>query len=137
MLSTLVLTLAIGAPLVKDKAAPKPTLIGEWRVETVDVGGNGGNRQDTTWTFSAEGKFTIGTNGAGGQSMTYKVDLTGSPMTVDLNNGGIGHSNLSIFRIEGDTLTLGVGHNQGVRPTNLSPGPGVTVWVMKRVKSRD
>ena len=38
------------------------------------------------------------------------------------------------FRVDGDTLTLAVGHCRAGRPATVEAGPKATVWVMKRVK---
>jgi hypothetical protein len=65
--------------------------------------------------------------------MTGDVGKAGGALDLAGGNRGL-TANLCRFRLDGDTLTLAVGHNPGGRPDGVEPGPKATVWVMRRVK---
>jgi hypothetical protein len=45
-------------------------------------------------------------------------------------------TNLCRYKLDADTLILSLGHGRTDRPTDTEPGPGKTVWVLKRVKDK-
>src|SRR4051812_7275225 len=129
------LALGIGAPALKEKATPEPMLVGEWVPESVTVGGRPSTPGSNRWAFRADGTYALYAQGArlDGGELTGDVGKAGG--TLDLAGGNQGLTvNLCRFRVDGDTLTLAVGHNPAGRPADVVPGPKVTVWVMKRVK---
>jgi len=132
------LAMAVGAPALKDKPAPEPTLVGEWTAESVSVGGQPSTAGPNYWVFRADRTWAIRAQGADLDSGTYTGDARGSLGTADLvGTRGAPRTNLCRYRIDGDTLILSVGHDPTVRPNNLDPGEKTTVWVFKRVGKKD
>jgi uncharacterized protein (TIGR03067 family) len=133
------LALALGpaAPALKEKAVPEPTLVGEWAVESVTVGGAPARLGSDRWVFRADGTMSILSQGKVLDSRDYAVGEKARVRALDLTErAGRGQTDPAVYRIEGDTLTLSVGHQAGGRPADLEPGPKATVWVMKRVKDK-
>jgi hypothetical protein len=131
----LLLAAAVAAPNLKDKPAPEPTLVGEWVPESVTVGGRPSTPGSDRWAFRADGTYALYGQGArlDGGELTGDVGKAGGTLDLASENRGP-TANLCRFRVDGDTLTLAVGHNPGGRPADVEPGPKVTVWVMKRVR---
>ena len=133
----LVLALAPAAPALKEKAAPEPTVIGEWAPESVTVGGRPSEPGVDRWVFRADGTWAIIGRGKELSAGPLTVDPKAGSGTVDLaDRAAAGQDNMGRYRVDGDTLTLALGHDWGVRPATVEPGPKVTIWVLKRVKAK-
>ena len=129
----LALAVAVGAPALKDK--PAPSLLGEWVPEGVTVGGRPSTPGADRWVFRADGTYALYAGGAQRTGGDLVGDVGRTEGTLDLYGETPGQApTLCRFRVDGDTLTLAVGHNPGGRPDDVEPGPKVTVWVMRRVK---
>jgi len=132
------LALTVGAPALKEKPVPEPTLVGEWVPESVTVGGNPSEPGSDSWVFRADGTWAISATGKPLDGGQFTWDPKGSPGTVDLaSTGGPRPANLCRYRLDGDTLVLSVGHGPGVRPADVQPAPKATVWIFKRVTRKD
>jgi uncharacterized protein (TIGR03067 family) len=132
-----VLLLAAGAPGLKEKAAPESTLVGEWAVESVTVRGRPVHAGSDRWVFRADGTWALYGRGQELAAGPLTIDPKAAPATIDLaERAAAGRTDLGRYRVDGDTLTLALGHDWGVRPATVEPGPKVTVWVLKRVKTR-
>jgi uncharacterized protein (TIGR03067 family) len=132
-----VLLLTTGAPGLKDKPQPESTLVGEWAAESVNVGGRPSTPGSDRWVFRPDGTMSIMSQGQVIGSRDYTLGDKAAVRALDLvQNAAQGRADLSLYRIDGDTLTLSVGHQQGGRPADLEPKPMVTVWVFKRIKDR-
>src|SRR6476620_11149427 len=60
MNTTVMLTaLALGAPARKETPKKEPSIVGEWAVESVNVGGNPSEPASNRWSFNADGTFDI------------------------------------------------------------------------------
>jgi uncharacterized protein (TIGR03067 family) len=132
------LALTVGAPALKEKG-PAPTLVGEWATESVTVGGRPSEPGAERWVFGADGTWAILSQEKELDRGPLTWDPKASPGTIDLVPGAAskGPMNLCRYRLDGDTLVLSVGHEPGVRPVDVEPGPKATVWVFKRVKDKD
>jgi uncharacterized protein (TIGR03067 family) len=124
----------------QEKDAPK--LEGTWNLTGVDAGGKKmpadllakfmimGEFKDGKYTFTVMGK----TDEAG----TYKIDATKKPATIDLTiteGKSKGKTQLGLFKIEGDTLTLAMTQpGSTTRPKGFEPGQDVEIQTMKRKK---
>ncbi|HKA07324.1 MAG TPA: lipocalin family protein [Gemmataceae bacterium] len=131
----LFVAVAVGAPALKDAPKKDSGIVGEWAVQSVNVGGKQGEPSSNRWAFNADGTFSIYSDGKALHSSPFVFDSKVSPCTLDIltaNGGPPDH--LCNFRIDGDTLTLSVGHDSKVRPAGVEPGGGATVWVMTRIK---
>jgi hypothetical protein len=132
-----VLVLAAGAPGLKDKPRPEPTLVGEWAAASVTVGGRPVPSGSDRWVFRAEGTYALYARGEPADAGDLTGEFGKAEGAVDLASKTVGlPANLCRFRIDGDTLALAVGQNRGGRPAGLDPGPRVTVWVFKRVHDK-
>jgi uncharacterized protein (TIGR03067 family) len=130
-----VLLLAAGAPALKEKAPP-PNLVGAWVPESVTVNGNPTAAGTDRWEFRADGTWGMSNEGQPIASGTYTQNPKAAPPNANLVHMANEQTNLCLFRVDGDTLTLSVGHDPAVRPADLQPGTKATVWVFKRVKDR-
>lgn len=136
MFATL-LALTLGAPAIKDKPAPKPTIEGEWQV--VSRFDNGAASTDKNrWVFARGGTAEIreSTGGRVVSNLTYTLAPGGQENALDFYEGqGNGKADLrqTLFAIQGDTLTLCFTCGSTPRPTSLDPGTDNFVIVLKRV----
>ena len=73
-------------------------------------------------------EINIGGNHVNG---ARKIDPTKNPKEITLTPDGSNKPLLGIYKLEGDTLTLGIGEK---RPTDFTARKGVTIWVLKREK---
>lgn len=132
------LSLSPGAPALKEKPAPEPTLVGEWAPESVTVSGRPVRPGSDRWVFRADGAWSMWARGTEVEAGSFAWDPKGSPGTVDLTGtANTRPADLCRYRVDGDTLVLSVGHVQGERPADLQPARKVTVWVFKRVTPKD
>lgn len=132
------LALTVGAPALKDKPGPEPTLIGEWTPESLTVHGNPSEPGSAQWVFGADGTWARTVRGKVVISGSFTWDSKESPGTMDLVRGsGGGPADLCRYRLDGDTLTLSFGHDLSVRPADVKPAKNTVVWVLKRAKKKD
>jgi len=135
MNTTLMLTVfVVGAPALKDAPKKESSIVGEWAVQSISVGGTAGQPHADRWEFKADGTFAIYSSGKTLESSRYVSDAKVTLPTLDILPAAAGSTeHLCNFRIDGDTLTLSVGHDK-VRPGRLEPGERTTVWLMTRIK---
>ena len=100
-------------------------------------------RLESDWrTFGRDGTWAIFSHGTERERGPVVWDSKGSPGTLDLARPAAnGPANLPAlararYRLDGDTLTLSIGHGPTGRPADLDPGKGVTVWLLKRVRDK-
>jgi uncharacterized protein (TIGR03067 family) len=136
------LSLALGAPALKDPPKKESSIIGEWKAEQIIAGGKPAAAQssDVRWVFEKDGTRAIWRDGKRAVTGTFVADSKVKPATVDLDTGPAGGATyLCIYKIEGDTLTLIVGWQKVSRPTEFASPDGsqCTLYVFKRVKPKD
>jgi uncharacterized protein (TIGR03067 family) len=132
------LALTVGAPALKEKPVPEPTLVGEWAPESVTVGGHRSEPGLDRWVFAADGTWAIHGGGKAIDAGAFTWDPKRSPGTMDLASAVAGRpANLCRYRLDGDVLVLSVGHDPDVRPADVQPATKTTVWVFKRVVKKD
>ena len=132
------LAIAVGAPALKDKAPPPPTIEGEWRVASRFDGGKR-STDNNVWVFSPGGTAEIRDpmDQSGISKLTYTVSSDGMVKTIDFLEGqgnGKADPRQGIYKIEGDTLVFSFTLGSDPRPTSFDPSPGRYVIAMKRVK---
>jgi hypothetical protein len=132
----LALAVLVAAPGVKSKTAPEPTLVGAWAPESVTVGVQPSTPGADRWAFRPDGTWAISTGGKEGVGGHYTRNPEGSPGTMDLMYETGRTPDLCRYRVDGDTLTLSVGHCRAGRPAGLEPAPRATVRVFKRVQDK-
>jgi uncharacterized protein (TIGR03067 family) len=132
------LALTFGAPALKDKPGPEPTLIGEWIPESVTVNGNSADFSRDQWVFRADGTYAVYAPRKETELGAFTWDPKGSPGTVDLAVTSAPRPViLCRYQLDGDTLVLSIGHDPDVRPADVQPAKRTTVLVFKRVKKKD
>jgi len=137
MFATLVLAAAVGAPALKDKAPPAPSIEGEWQVESRFDGGKPSDDKNH-WVFSPGGVAEI-RRPEGGlvvSNLTYTLSADAAGKAIDFLEGqGNGKADLrqGIYKIEGATLTVSFTLGDAARPTSFDPANGNYVIVLKRV----
>ena len=82
------LTVTFGAPALKDKPGPEPTLIGEWIPETVTASGRGVRPSSDKWFFGPDGTYAISASGKVLESGSWNAKA--SPGILDLLEAGGG-----------------------------------------------
>jgi hypothetical protein len=130
------LTFVITAPAIKPKTPPE-TIVGEWQVESIQVGEQPPNTQGADkWIFREDGTKSIFQNGESVGDSNYSLNPKEKDWLdlVSMKMGILTHQ--CRFAVKGDTLTLVVGHDRNRRPDHLNPAPTATVWIMKRIKPK-
>jgi uncharacterized protein (TIGR03067 family) len=134
------LALTVGAPALKDKSAPKPSIQGEWKVTSRTDGGRPSTDQNH-WTFAAGGTAEIrDPTGRVASSLTYTVSFDGNLKALDFYEGqGNGRTELrqGIYKLDGDTLTVSFTVGNTPRPTSFDPADDHYVLVLERVRPKD
>jgi uncharacterized protein (TIGR03067 family) len=110
----LLLAFGLGAPALKERPKPPPTLIGEWDVVSIAMSGFPATTHDPgelTYTARADKSFHVndqrpGTFGI--RQYDLVIDLEKTPWRIDLNPpaGAIQNQFTGIFKIDGDVATL-------------------------------
>src|SRR5262245_8450094 len=102
------LAIAVGAPALKDKAAPA-TLVGEWDIEQCVAGGNPKASVTNRWVFRADGTRAILSNqGKEVAAGNYTIDSKAGTLELDAT-GTQTRPYPCRYKLDGDTLTLNVG----------------------------
>lgn len=139
MTPLLVLGLAIAAPAPKDPPKKDPAFVGEWVPESITVAGQKIPAPPMTVRLTADGKFERLTGGGQPSTGTFTVDLKKDPAHIDITSGdGMAPSPvaLSIFRVEGDTMTI-CAATGGDRPTAFASPAGSTTVLMVFKRKKD
>ena len=83
------------------------------------------------------GKYSVAVEGKEVESGTYKADASKKPATLDLTivkGKDEGKTQLGIFKLDGDNLTVAVGNAGKDRPKDFDGGADIEVTVLKRKK---
>ena len=139
MRPALVLMLAVGlavaAPVPKAvrKADDSALLEGRWESVSIDTGS--GTRADTTWWLDiTDGKLSTGCGQSNGYAAcAFKLDQTASPKQLDIEVAN-GQFILTVYQLDGDTLTWCESSSTTNRATELQTAGGFNLFVFKRVK---
>jgi uncharacterized protein (TIGR03067 family) len=137
------LSLTIAAPALKDPPKKTDTIVGEWEVESLTMGGQPSTTTGLKYTFTADGQWLIHRDGqviGVAANRGFTMDNKTTPPSVDLISNTKAANMLrlqGIFKVEKDTLTICGTRQQGAeRPTKFeSPeGSQIVIYVLKRVK---
>ena len=141
--AVLVLSVSVSAPQLKDKTPKEPPIVGEWvRVGHTQAGqAVGPDREEHHQVFTADGEwdYWYGERKTP-QQWSFATDTRQSPATVDIYRERPGANGWrGIYKIDGDTLTLCLVNSPAERPKTFesSADQPTTVWIFKRVKSKD
>lgn len=129
----LVIPLIAAAPIPKElKPKDRPALDGAWQLTGLQFNGQrlGGN-QNAVWKFEGE-TLTIESAGRVNPPRPIKADPKATPAEFQLNPNS---TQLGIFEIKDDTLTIALGQQANVRPTDFT-GPNAIVYQFTRVKAK-
>ncbi len=128
---------AIAAPVPKavKKADDAALLEGRWESVSIDTGG--GSRADATWWFDVkDGKLSTGCGQSNGYTArAFKLDLTASPKQLDLDDLS-GKFILTVYQLDGDTLTWCESSSTTKRATDLQTAGGFNLFVFHRAKAK-
>lgn len=136
------LSIALGAPAIKDRPAKLDSIEGEWVLISRIIGGRedakgGGTTPD--FRITADRWVLLNPGGAANES-ELKLDPSAKPPTLTTSPiggrpGGGGHL-IGIYRLEGDTLTICYVF-QGERPTKFESPAGTDIRLMTLKRVRD
>jgi len=139
----LIVTLAVGAPALKDAPGAEASIVGEWVVESTTYAGRtrpyAGSQ--LRYVFTADGKWKIFRGeDQDGENQGYRTDSKATPWRIDLRSDAT-RTDVAplhgIYKVEGDTLTLCYGREaSAARPTAFAAprGSDVIMYVLKQVK---
>ncbi len=142
MRTLLALGLVIAVFGTSTAADEKDPTKGKWVIESVTREGKSNDALKGATREHADGKYTLTPrkdSKAAPTSGTYKLDLTKTPVQIDLAvKGGTydGKTLLGIAKIDSDTLTIAFGEPGKDRPTKFETkeGSGIVVVVHKKAK---
>jgi uncharacterized protein (TIGR03067 family) len=143
MNAALLLGLAVGvsAPALKDPPPKTESIVGEWVIESVTLGGKAAtSAAGIRYEYTADGQqITRGERGRKTNYHSYKVDPKADPPTIDMSSPASGPELRGIYKVEGDSLVFCFGFDADSRPTRFeSPdGSRLILMVLKRVKKKD
>ena len=139
-LVTLAATLAAPAPKDPPKKEP-PSLLGEWAIESVVVGGKDSQAPAGAlrFTFQADGTLAVRDGKDDPRPVGYKADPAKSPAHLDIVPPAASGrpATPAIYQIDGDTLTICLDQQPGgERPREFASPAGtqLSLFVFKRVK---
>jgi uncharacterized protein (TIGR03067 family) len=144
MNTLLIVGLVLAAPGVKDppKKAEPPSIVGEWVIEEMIVGGKAapaGATDGMSIEFKADGKVQIRFNGQGAKEGTYKTVPGKDVSEIDLTTGT--DTAPGLFKIEKDKLVLCIDDRGkgAARPAGFESPAGSRVMLMtlKRVEKKE
>jgi RNA polymerase sigma factor (sigma-70 family) len=124
-------------PAPRGKQTDEEKLQGKWKAVSFHAEGKEGLPEQVgslEFTFKGD-KVTIRvtiTNRFHSEEMSYRLDATKKPKTIDLAGERPG---AGIYKFEGERLVVAVAENGGPRPGDFEPGPKRMVVVLERVKS--
>ena len=143
-LALLALCLPLAAPAPKEAPKKDSSLLGEWAVESVIVGG-----RDTQapagalrMTFQADGTLTVRDGKADPRPVGYTADPKKSPAHLDITPPADSGrpTTPGIYKIDGDRLTICLDQLPGAERPREFAAPADTqlsLFVFKRVKKLD
>lgn len=134
--------LLAAAPGPKDPPKVDDPLIGTWELDQMTVGGKDIDFDKIFVTYTADGKCETGrVGGPVNLSWPYRHEPTKKPAELDVIQPGFVPERVgrSIYKVDGDTLTVCGDYNSADRPTTFdSPAnTGRSLLVLKRVKPKD
>jgi uncharacterized protein (TIGR03067 family) len=130
--------LVVGAPALK--APPKPSILGDWELQSVEFEGERQPFAQETMVFSPDGTLREFVDGKPERRTTYKVDTAATPAELDWHENDAKKFRRAIWKVEGDTLTIA--NNPipgGARPTSFTSPVGSKFFVLtyKRAQQRN
>ena len=135
------LAVGVSAPALKDPPTKSETIVGEWEIESVTMGGKRAtSRTGIRYEFTSDGqRITKSDRGDRPQSFKYHANATADPPTIDMVGPKDSAAGRGIYRIESDHLVFCFGFDANTRPTKFeSPdGSRLILMVLKRVKKKD
>ncbi|MCS6896550.1 MAG: TIGR03067 domain-containing protein [Nitrospira sp.] len=139
---TLGLAVIVAAPAPKDGKNTSPSIIGDWRPESILLAGMplAGDEGVKSIHFRAEGQGSAVSVKKKPEAFTYSIDWTKSPAHIDLTElGPKGPETqvLGILKLEGDTLTICLAID-GERPKDFASTRELPtlLLVLKRMKNK-
>jgi uncharacterized protein (TIGR03067 family) len=142
--AVLVLSLSVTAPQLKDKSPKEPPIFGDWlRVGHTEAGAPvPPDREPHRQVFKSDGEweyyYADRVGSAGGKSFVVDPRQTPPAIDIHMDRGAKAHWR-GIYKVEGDTLTLCLVTADRDRPRAFesSADRPTTIWVFKRVQSKD
>jgi uncharacterized protein (TIGR03067 family) len=138
------LALATSAPAPKDAPKNESTIVGEWVVDSMTLGGLAGLKSPAgvKYEFTGDGHWLIHRGGGEARiEREYKLDSKTDPPSIDVSEGiAKPRVTLGIYRLEGNTLTLcfaGTGEADRPKTFESPAGSRVLLLVLKKVKKRE
>jgi uncharacterized protein (TIGR03067 family) len=135
------LAVSVAAPALKDPPKDDPPVVGQWKlVEWIQSGTKMGFTDGAGVEFLPDGRrlWRDGPDDAVEQR-SYVMGPKSSPPAIDLIKPGDGPQPImhrSIYKVDGDTLVIAVGQQDGERPKTFEEGRerGRMLMTFKRVK---
>jgi len=140
-IAVLGISVAVAAPLPKERVKPMPSVVGEWVVETETKGGEEQPKEGEpfSYLFRDDGSWALLQRGRlFADYRRYTTEPKATPATIDLFPPGTGTQPWyrGIYKVDGDTLTICYSDRGEPRPTTFesTAHSTSTLKVFKRVK---
>jgi uncharacterized protein (TIGR03067 family) len=138
------LAASLAAPALKDPPKDEPPVVGNWKlVEWIQSGTKVGFTDGAGVEFLPGGK-RLWRDGPDAEieERSYLLGAKSSPPAIDLIKPGDGPAPIAhpcIFKIDGDTLVIAVGPQDGERPKTFEEGRerGRALMTFKRIKKKE
>src|SRR4051812_4730878 len=133
-LPALVVSLALGAPAVKEapKKADTPSIVGEWKCVDAVGGGRPADPEELstmghTYTADGDARMQWGPATSTGK---YTVDTKKDPAEIDIVSAKNGKTFKAIVKIEKDLLVFCMAEGGGIRPTKFESPSGARILLL-------
>ncbi len=132
LLSLLLCTTATAAPVPKE-LKKQGSIVGEWKLESVTVGGTASSvgPDDTDWKIDENFALTR-SNSTKSRPWGNQLKIDTATKELDWPSGIV--TFLGRYEVSGDQLTICLGLKNLPRPTNCEPNAGNFVWVLRRAQ---
>jgi uncharacterized protein (TIGR03067 family) len=137
LVSLLLVSSAVAAPIPKDKLKDGEAIQGRWNVIELQHDGKPADKEfdGSVATFDKD-TMTVKTPNRKGDddSLTFKLDQQKKGIDLSPKKPGREHEMKGVYELDGDNLVIAIGMGtESVRPKQAKGGPGIALIKLQRV----